>query len=154
MTHLFTGLGGALTVAVLFSWLTRQMFAGVLAFGLGFGVFIVYRMSRELDVSELRIEDDTLVVVMRRALRRLPLANSHARRLDRTDVEHLEGLTSLGGFVAGSGGFDSHRLGEFDLYASRLDHSVLVETEDGRVIVTPDDPEDFLQALEGGRKLG
>ena len=77
----------------------------------------------------------------------VPLEGAKTRRLHAEEVAHLERLTSLGPFTAGSGGFDSHLLGEFDLYATHLESAVLVETEELRFVLTPDDPQAFLRAL-------
>jgi len=77
----------------------------------------------------------------------VPLPALAARRLRGDEIVHVEGLASAGGMVAGSGGFDSHRLGEFDLYASDLANAVLVEAEEIRVVVTPDEPDEFLASL-------
>lgn len=140
-------MGVSLLAATGFALLTRQLFAAAIALVLAFGVFIIYRMSRELDPTELVFEGASLAILMRHALRRLPLADATIRRLNEEEIEHLSGLTSSGGFVAGAGGFDSHVLGEFDLYASRLENSVLVETLDGRVILTPDEPEIFIETV-------
>lgn len=147
MARFFSLLGLALLVGVAFAFSTGQAFAGALTLALAFGVFVIYRMSRELDPTELVIENGTLVILMRHALRRLPLAEAAIRRLTDDEIEHLTGLASSGGFVAGAGGFDSHLLGEFDLYATRLENAVLLETTDGRVVVTPDQPGAFAAAV-------
>lgn len=77
------------------------------------------------------------------------LGGSEARRL---------GL--LGGSlrVAGSGGlfgyfgrFRTTALGRFKLYATRGDAFVLIETERGLFVITPDDPARFASALEAVR---
>jgi hypothetical protein len=147
LARVFALLGLALLVAAGFALVTRQFFGGAIALVLTLGVFVVYRMSRELDPTKLVVEGESLAIFMRHALRRLPLAEATLRRLTKNEIEHLAGLTNSGGFVAGAGGFDSHILGEFDLYASRLDKAVLVETLEGRVIVTPDDPEAFIATV-------
>jgi hypothetical protein len=147
MGQVFALLGFALLAAALFAFRTRQIFAGSIALVLALGVFVIYRMSRELDPTKLLIEGQTLTIFMRHALRRLPLEGASIRRLTDDEIEHLAGLASSGGFVAGAGGFDSHRLGEFDLYASRLENAVLLETTDGRAVLTPDEPEDFAAAV-------
>lgn len=149
LARVFGLLGLSLFVAAGFAFLTRQIFAGAVALVLAFGVFIIYRMSRELDPTALVVEDGNLAILMRHAMRRLALGETSIRRLTEDEIEHLAGLTSSGGFVAGAGGFDSHILGEFDLYASRLENAVLVETSDGRVIVTPDEPDDFIATISG-----
>jgi len=146
LARVFALLGLALLGAAGYALLTRQVFGGALAFLLALGVFVIYRMSRELDPTELIVENQTLAIFMRHALRRIPLEGATVRRLKKDEIEHLAVLTSSGGFVAGSGGFDSHVLGEFDLYASRLENAVLLETLDGRLIVTPDEPDAFVAA--------
>lgn len=148
MALIFSLLGASLFVAAGFALRTRQVFAGIMVLVIGLGVFIIYRMSRELDPTQLVVEGNRLTVFMRHALRRLPLENAKTRRLTTEEIEHLAGLASSGGFVAGAGGFDSHLLGEFDLYACRLENSILLETDDGRLIVTPDDPGAFMAAIE------
>lgn len=144
---MFSAMALALFGASAFALLTRQFFAAVIALILAFGVFIIHRMSRELDVTELIVENGGVSIYMRHALRTLPLEDSRMRRLDDDEIAHLESLTSTGGFAAGAGGFDSHRLGEFDLYASRLENAILLETTDGRVILTPDEPDEFMSAV-------
>ncbi len=147
LARVFALLALALLAAGGYAFLTRQVFGAALALLLALGVFVVYRMSRELDPTELVVEDQTLAIFMRHALRRIPLEGATVRRLNEEEIEHLAVLTSSGGFVAGSGGFDSHVLGEFDLYASRLENAVLLETLDGRLIVTPDEPDAFVAAI-------
>lgn len=151
LSWMFSALGAVLLGAAAFALGTRQILAGVIALVIALGVFIIYRMSRELDLTELIVERGTLSILMRHALRRLPLEDATFRRLKESEIDHLVSLTSSGGFVAGAGGFDSHLLGEFDLYASRLENSILLETTDGRVIVTPDDPTEFLAAIDSTR---
>lgn len=147
LARLFSLLGFSLLLAAAFAFATGQIFAGAIALLIAFTVFVIHRMSRELDPTELVVEGDTLAIFMRHALRRIPLEGAIVRRLTRAEIEHLTGLASSGGFVATAGGFDSHLLGEFDLYASRIENAVLVETSDGRLVVTPDRPEDFTAAI-------
>lgn len=149
LARVFALLGAALVLAAAFAFATGQILAGLIALLLAFAVFVIHRMSRELDPTELVIEGNTLTIFMRHALRRLPLEGSTVRRLTQAEIEHLSKLASSGGFVASAGGFDSHLLGEFDLYASRIENAVLLETEDGRVVVTPDQPETFSAAIAG-----
>ncbi len=48
------------------------------------------------------------------------------------------------------GRFASRELGEFQLYAWRRDGYVLVETHDGRLVLTPDEPERFVEEVRRG----
>ena len=107
-----------------------------------------WRLSGDLDPFWLDLEDGRLAIQMRRRRERFAAAGAQGRRLDPDEIAHLETLTTTGGVTAGSGGFESHRLGELDLYASNLANAVLVDLGETRLIVTPDDPEGFLQALQ------
>ncbi len=101
----------------------------------------------DLDPLALELSAEELTLKLRRGRASLPREGLAARALDADERAHLASLASVAGIVAGSGGFDSHRLGEFELFASDLAHAVLVEGEAGRWIVTPDDPQAFLVAL-------
>ena len=104
-------------------------------------------MSGDLDPLELWLQGGRLTIRTRRHLIRQPVTGATVRRLSGDEVSHLRRLTSKGGFLTSAGGFDSHLLGEFDLYASDLGKAVLLELGDQRLVVTPDDPEAFLEAL-------
>jgi hypothetical protein len=119
----------------------------LLAAALAAVVLFTVRVSGDLEPLQLEVAPDLLTVQTRRRWLRVPLPPLAARRLRPAEIGHVEGLATAGGIVAGSGGFDSHRLGEFDLYASDLANAVLVESEEIRVVVTPDDPDGFLASL-------
>jgi Bacterial PH domain len=106
-----------------------------------------WRMSGDLDLLGLELDGGRLVIQMRRRRERFALSGAAARRLTPEEIEHLERLATNGGVTAGTGGFESHLLGEFDLYASDLANAVLVDLGETRLIVTPDDPDGFLEAL-------
>jgi len=120
---------------------------GLLALGVAMIPWTAWRMSGDLDPFWLEVGGGKLTVQMRRRRERFAAAGAEARRLPPEEVAHLETLTTSGGLSAGTGGFESHRLGEFDLYASDLGNAVLVDLGETRLIVTPDDPEGFLKAL-------
>lgn len=48
------------------------------------------------------------------------------------------------------GRFASRELGDFQLYAWRRDPYVLVDTDEGRLVLTPDDPERFVEEVRSG----
>lgn len=120
---------------------------GLLALLVAMIPWTAWRMSGDLDPFWLEVGDGRLTVQMRRRRESFAAAGAEGRRLDGDEIAHLETLTSTGGVSAGTGGFESHRLGEFDLYASNLANAVLVDLGETRLIVTPDDPEGFLEAL-------
>jgi hypothetical protein len=122
---------------------------GLLALAVAMIPWTAWRMSGDLDPFWLEVGGGKLTVQMRRRRERFAAAGAEARPLTPEEVAHLETLTSSGGVSAGTGGFESHRLGEFDLYASNLGNAVLVDLGETRLIVTPDDPAAFLAALRG-----
>jgi hypothetical protein len=95
----------------------------------------------------LELSNDELRIRMRYRSELLPIAGARARRLTTPEILHLERLATLGGVTASHGGYESHLLGEIELYASDLKNAVFVETEERRLIVTPDDPEGFLREI-------
>ena len=127
-------------------WMGRLVPA-LMAAAVAAGALFILRMSGDLEPLVLEVTADLLTVQTRRRWLRVPLPAIAARRLRPDEITHLQGLATAGGVVAGSGGFDSHRLGELDLYASDLANAVLVETEEVRLVVTPDDPSAFLASL-------
>ena len=134
------------TVAAGTLWIGRLVPALLAATVAAVALFTL-RMSGDLEPLMLEVTPDLLTVQTRRRWLRLPLPAVAARRLRADEIAHVESLATAGGVVAGSGGFDSHRLGEFDLYASDLANAVLVEGEEIRVVVTPDEPDEFLASL-------
>jgi hypothetical protein len=106
-----------------------------------------WRLGGHLDPFWVGAGGGWLTVESRRRQERFAAAGAEARRLKPGEVSHLETLAAGGWVAVGWGGFESHRLGEFDLYASDLAQAVLVDLGATRLILTPDDPEGFLEAL-------
>ena len=148
------GLLAALAVVMLMvaagAWWADRSVPAILAAAVAVVALFTLRMSGDLEPLQLEVTPDLLTVQTRRRWLRLPLPPLAARRLRADEIAHLEALATAGGVVASSGGFDSHRLGELDLYASDLANAVLVESEEIRVVVTPDEPEEFLDSLQAG----
>lgn len=143
-------LGGAAAVMLATAaaaWAAGRFWPGLLAALVALVPLMALRMSGDLDLLGLDVDPGALVLLLRSGRDRVPLDGASARRLTDEEIRHLAGLASRGGVVAGSGGYESHLLGEIELFATDLGHAVLVETEDRRLVVTPDDPEIFLEAL-------
>ena len=128
------------------AWFARTVPA-LLAVAAGALALYARRMSADLDPLWLEIDGETLAVQMRRQRHSVELTGSTPRRLEADEIEHLTRLATTAGFTAGTGGFDSHRLGEIELYATDLDHAVLIQHEETATVVTPDDPAAFLDAV-------
>ncbi|HEX5758199.1 MAG TPA: PH domain-containing protein [Thermoanaerobaculia bacterium] len=137
---LMTAVGGAALAG-------GRLGAGVLSLLLALVAWTAWRMSGDLDPLWLELDGDRLTVQLRGRRERFPIAGAGARRLTDEEIAHLERLATSGGVTAGSGGFESHLLGELDLYASDLAHAVLLELPERRLVVTPDDPEGFVAAI-------
>lgn len=119
----------------------------LLSLGVALIPWTAWRMSGDLDPFWLETGGGWLGVQMRRRRERFAVSGAEGRRLTAVEIAHLETLATSGGVAAGTGGFESHLLGEIDLYASDLAHAVMVDLGERRLIVTPDDPEGFLEAL-------
>jgi len=134
-----------MAVAVI-AWFARSVPA-LLAAAAGALALFARRMSSDLDPLWLEIEGDNLAVQMRRQRHSLSLSGLTVRRLEEDEVDHLERLATMAGVTAGTGGFDSHRLGEIDLYGSNLANAVLLQGDESGTVVTPDDPVAFIAAV-------
>ena len=144
---LLVGLSLLMVVVAVAAWIAGRLWPGVLALLVAAIAWTAWRMSGDLDPLWLELDAGWLTVQMRRRRERFAVSADHARRLTPEEIAHVEGLASAGGVAAGSGGFESHRLGEIDLYASDFAHAVLLESGDSRLVVTPDEPEELLAAL-------
>lgn len=152
LRRLLVGLALVLVASAILYWLSLWIRGGSWWPGLfallGAAVpWMAWRMSGDLDLLGLEVEGGRLTIRMRRRRERFDLAGAVCRRLTPEEISHLERLATNGGVTAGTGGFESHLLGEFDLYASDLANAVLVDLGETRLIVTPDEPEGFLEAL-------
>jgi hypothetical protein len=142
------GMGLLMLVVAVVVFLDGRVVAALLALAVAIVSRLAWRMSGDLTPVRLEIGSRSLTVRTRSRRVEIPLEGASARVLRAEELAHLERLASAGGFVVSSGGFDSHLLGEFDLYASDLGHGVLVEAMDHRVVLTPDDPLRFLEVLD------
>jgi len=144
---LLVGLTVFMVAVAVATWIAGRLWPGLLALLVAAIPWTAWRMSGDLDPLWLELGDGWLTVQMRRRRERFPVSGAAARRLTPEETAHLEGLASAGGVAAGSGGFESHLLGEIDLHASDFSHAVLVDLGESRLIVTPDAPEELLAAL-------
>lgn len=147
LRRLLVGLTLLMIAVAVLTWIGGQRWPAVLALLVAAVPWTAWRMSGDLDLLWLELGGGYLTIQMRRRRERFPIAGAAARRLTPEEIEHLERLATSGGVTAGTGGFDSRFLGEIDLYACDLSHGVLVDLGENRLIVTPYDPESFLQAL-------
>jgi hypothetical protein len=141
-----------MAVATVAMVLASRWVPALLAAGVGLVVGMAWRMSRELRLQWLEISKGRLTVQTASVRFELPLEGATVRALENEEIAHIRRLASTAGLVAGVGGFDSHLLGEFDLYATDLEHALLIDSGEDRLVVTPDNPEEFLAAIEASAK--
>jgi Bacterial PH domain len=149
LARLLLGTAAGMAAVAVAVWVADRKIPALLCLAVAFALWTTWRMSGDLDLQWLDLAPDALTLQLRRQRLRLPLLAPSARPLDETERAHVARLASHGPLVAGTGGFDSHILGEFNLYATDLDRAVFVDTGDGRVVVTPDDPAAFVRAVGG-----
>jgi hypothetical protein len=117
-----------------------------LAVGGSFGaVWAFSPVAARVDASEIRIARRLApdVVIPVAAVRRVePVSARDGCRLGR-----VVGTSIPGGVRYGH--FRSRELGDVQLYAWRSDAFVLVDTDERRVVLTPDDPDAFVAAVRG-----
>lgn len=143
--QLLSVLASLMLAAAISSWVSGRAAPGLLALLVAFIILTAWRLSGELQPRWLELEDGELRIQTSRRQIEISIVGATVRRLDKDEIVHLERLASTGGFVAGAGGFDSHQLGEFDLYASNLANSLLVTAPEHRMVLTPDLPDAFLE---------
>ena len=148
LATLFAILGLLMLAAAVAAWFSGPFFPGLLALAVAALVGVAWRMSHDLRPRTLVLEPGRLTIHTPGQLIEVPIEEAQIRALAADEIEHLERLATAGGIVAGSGGFDSRRLGEFDLYASDLRRAVFIQGLGGRLIVTPDEPAEFLRRFE------
>lgn len=76
-----------------------------------------------------------------------------ARMLEEADSEGMSRTGGNGGLFGYYGKFKSDRLGEHNWYVTDTARRVVVETRDGAVVVSPDDPAKFIAAVKPGEQV-
>ncbi|MDW8352460.1 MAG: PH domain-containing protein [Anaerolineae bacterium] len=71
-----------------------------------------------------------------------------ARRIAIHELEYSIRLVSVGGVFGWYGTFQSPKLGEFKMFATRLDRLVLLEFHGERIVVSVDEPDALLALLQ------
>lgn len=70
------------------------------------------------------------------------------REVTRADMRLTIRTFGVGGLFGYFGKFSNATIGRMTLYATRRDKTVLVETSDKKLILTPDNPAEFIYQLE------
>jgi hypothetical protein len=123
------------SVAVLAALLSVAVFAGIARFApWGYLVrpdaIVVTRLGPPVVISHERIRE--------------------VRRMDRREIGFAWRVFGSGGFLGWFGVFCSRQLGEFRAYATNRHDLVLITTTSGaRIVISPDSPDAFLEAVRG-----
>jgi Bacterial PH domain len=123
-------------------------------FGIVFPPFI-YFTAWLLRPVNYRITNDELVVYRLLRSVHIPLKNiSRSEQIDRKLISWSLRTFGVGGLFGYYGRFRNQALGTMIWYATRKDNPVMIQTVgDEKIILTPDDPVQFLEAinrLKGG----
>jgi len=70
-----------------------------------------------------------------------------ARVLNANELQGIIRVFGVGGLFGYFGKFHQSNFGSLTLYATRRDRCVLLMTDDKKIIVTPDEPAEFIKAL-------
>jgi hypothetical protein len=104
--------------------------------------------------TSIRVEGGEVVVERNRwSPARIPLAG--VRDVEPVPPSQLRGLRRVSGYAAGGvryGTFRTPALGTFEMYATRRGECVSLETPEGKVVVTPDDPAAFVREARGAAR--
>jgi hypothetical protein len=102
-------------------------------------------VAAQVEGGEVRIERKLAPAVV------IPVVE--VRRVERVAPQYVRRLRRVGGTAAGAvryGHFRSPELGDVQLYAWRSDGYVLLDTDEARILVTPDDPDAFVAQVRAG----
>jgi hypothetical protein len=125
-------------------WIQLAVMLGGILFLVGSAAWAAWREAPR----SARVERDAVIVVLGSGPVEIPLAS--IREAEILPPGALDGARRVHGLSMGelrSGRFRSQPLGSFQLYAWRRGPAVLLETAGGRIVLTPDEPEAFVEAV-------
>lgn len=102
-----------------------------------------------LSPNGVEVSDDHVIVRKRWGGVPRNLAGlSSVRRIGIEELQSSIRLVSVGGVFGWFGTFQSPKLGEFKMFATRLDRLVLMEFHGERIVVSVDEPDKLLAILQ------
>jgi hypothetical protein len=114
-------------------------------FALGILVLICYAFS----VKYYEVTDDALII--HKPFGETIIARSSiksAEEIDRKALRFAIRTFGIGGIFGFYGEFYTSKLGTMTWYRTRLDRPVLITTVKKKIVLSPDDPEKFIAALQ------
>jgi hypothetical protein len=145
--RLMSGIGSAvIVVAVTLAMLKRQWWLRVTALAV---VVIFLGVSWGFAPSGYRVSPEELIV--ERPLGKVVIERSSitaVRLFEGADDEGMKRTAGNGGLFGYYGDYESKRLGAHSWYVTDMLRRVVVETGSGAIVVSPDDPKRFIEALK------
>ena len=71
------------------------------------------------------------------------------REVSKSDMLLTARIFGVGGLFGYFGRYSNHKIGKLNMYATRRNNTVLVETGNKKIILTPDDPRELVHQLMG-----
>ena len=100
------------------------------------------------------LESDTLQIQRLGWRTEISLNQLESATIDSHAMDRSIRTWGNGGLFAFVGHFWNRKLGAYYAYATKLDHAVVLEFPDRRLVVTPDDPERFVHAVTALKSWG
>jgi hypothetical protein len=104
--------------------------------------------STTFRIKSYQIESGNLVIHFGMGKKLFPLNRLTEARIEQNPFSGARRVMGIGGLWCMYGSFSSERLGDFTAYASGTSQGVLLTWPDKKVLVTPDEPERFIKALQ------
>jgi hypothetical protein len=141
---------GALWFAAMSSLIGLRIGAVVVALFCGGVLALSYLYSPR----SYRLSDSEIVI--ERPLRDVEIPIASVRKVESVNVSagNTIRVFGVGGLFGVYGRFRHSELGPFTMYGSRMGLAVLLDTEAGPVVITPDDGEAFTRALDARLATG
>ncbi|RYY59164.1 MAG: hypothetical protein EOO12_16485 [Chitinophagaceae bacterium] len=116
---------------------------------------IIVAISLGFRVTGLTLTENALLIHRPWRTKTIPIPEiQKAEALDREDLSWSLRIFGIGGVFGYYGRFANRKLGAMTWYLTRRDRTVLLRMKDGnKIVISPDDRDGFLQALQAQRSL-
>ena len=118
------------------------LYIHILNTGLVLLPFICYGLKP----SDYEVSEDKITI--RRLFKNVVMERSHIEKIEHIPEVDLKGvwrMMGIGGLFGYMGKFGSSRLGRMTWYATDLQNAVLITTNKGKILITPENPEEFIR---------
>ena len=110
---------------------------------------IVIAVSYYFSIRHYEIGDGKLIVRRPFDAVQIPLGNiSDVQTVDRKRLRWTVRTFGIGGLFSYTGEFWNKKLGSMSWYVTRMDKAVMIVRGHRKIVISPDDPEKFLEVLK------